>query len=87
MCEKVIVKEGDAPDAKMFYFPCGKWFDTSAEDGEIVREILPGEPPKDSRELLMFFSSVITTKQPVFESFRSNIKLYQDQISSVVGTN
>ena len=55
MCEKVIVKEGDAPDAKMFYFPCGKWFDTSAEDGEIVREILPGEPPKDSRGLLMFF--------------------------------
>ena len=55
MCEKVIVKEGDAPDAKMFYFPCGKWFDTSAEDGEIVREILPGEPPKDSRGLLMCF--------------------------------
>ena len=57
MCEKVIVKEGDAPDAKMFYFPCGKWFDTSAEDGEIVREIFSGEPPKDSRELLMIFSS------------------------------
>ena len=49
-CDKVIVKEGDAPDSKMFYFPCDKWFDTSAEDKEIVRELLPGEPPKDSRK-------------------------------------
>ncbi len=55
MCKEVWVKESNAPDAKTFYFPCGRWLDAGQEDGKIEREILPGEPPKDSRMYIYIY--------------------------------
>lgn len=48
--EKVIVKEGDEPGARMFYFPCDRWLDQGQDDGLIERVLEAAEPPKQSSE-------------------------------------
>ena len=37
------MRDGDDPEGATFVFPCGRWFDVGQDDGEIERELLPGE--------------------------------------------
>ena len=53
--EKVIIQEGDSRenlevDPRVFYFPCGRWFDVAMDDEQIERELLVGDAPCDEEE-------------------------------------
>ncbi|ELT98105.1 hypothetical protein CAPTEDRAFT_225952 [Capitella teleta] len=49
-CEKVIVREGEEADSKVFFFPCGQWLDSGMDDSKIERILDAAEPPKQSSE-------------------------------------
>lgn len=43
--DKQLKKEDDY---KMWYIPCGQWFDAGIEDGLIERELTAGDGPDDA---------------------------------------
>ncbi|KAK3777632.1 hypothetical protein RRG08_021747 [Elysia crispata] len=59
----VAVKEFNSNDEEVeTFFPCGRWLDSGQDDGQIVRELHPGqrpkeEPKKSSGEYLMWVTT------------------------------